>query len=309
MLAVARGRDGYDKEESSLVTKATHLETRAPIFRFNYIQFLDSVQDLRLWLFGISYLFVTASLDLLIVATPEVSAAAFGITRTCVNNCSATTGEQLDLSRGIPFGLEIAAIFPYALAMIVSYFVSVHSDNTSSRANCSSLSLMAAIFGFVVLAIFDSPAQPVRYFLGVLPAVVGLIAATPSILAYAMEHASGDTQRGTTASISVGLGQSLGLLVTALFQLTHSNPSVSSSSVYWLTTLGLSISIGCIFWIQRMNETEAQSGWGKAPGLRRLLNDADEAKAWDIELNNVDDFIKSQPIGDAHLGWGDEDEM
>lgn len=295
-----------------MVTKTTHLETKAPLFRFNYVQFLDTIQDLRIWLFAVGYLFVVSSLDLLIVATPEVSASAFSITRTCVHNCNTTAGgeEELDLSKGIPFALEMAAIFPYALAMVVSYFTSVHSDTTGTRANCSTLSLMSAFFGFMVLGIFNAPAQPVRYFLGIIPAVVGLITATPSILAYAMEHASGDTQRGTAASISVGLGQSLGLLVTALFQLTHSSASVSSPSVYWLTCLGLAISIGCIFWVQKMNDAEEQSGWGKAPGLRRLLNDADEAKAWDIELNNVDDFIKSGPVDGAQLGgWGEEDEM
>eukprot|EP00842_Homolaphlyctis_polyrhiza_P000451 jgi/Hompol1/1406/HPOL_001474-RA len=46
--------------------------------------------------------------------------------------------------------------------------------------------------------------------------------------------------------------------------------------------------------------------WGKAPGLRRLLNDADEAKAWDVELSNID-LLKTGTLGDG-MNLGDDDD-
>ncbi|KAJ3368838.1 hypothetical protein HDU91_000261 [Kappamyces sp. JEL0680] len=308
VLAVARGRDGYDKEESSLANRKPHLQTRRPQFRFNYMHFIDIVQDLRIWLLSVCYLFIAAASDLLIVATPEISARAFGIARTCVNNCTvAGAEEELDLRSGIPLVLEVTSILPYGLAMAAAYFTAIRSDATGDRATHAMAPLGLAIFGFVFMGVFSNQDQPVRYFFGVLPTVVGTICGVPSVLAYAMEHASGDTQRATVAGVVIGLGHSLGLVVSALFQLMHSSPTVVDSSVDWASAITLGVSCVCLLGVQRLNDAEKDNNWGKAPGLRRLLNDEDEAKAWDIELNDVGDFVKSGKIGSTEYGsMGDE---
>lgn len=310
VLAIARGREGYDKEEYSLTQNVAVSKSKSPQYRFSYVQFLDIIQDLRIWLLSVSYLCVTAALDLMIVATPEVSTIAFGITKTCVSNCTA---EQIDLSHGIPFALEMASILPYALALVCTYFVAVQSDHTGDRAIYASLPLASAIFGFVILALVPRE-NLVVYFLGIIPAIIGLISCTPSIVAYAMDHASGDTQRATVAAVAIGLGHSLGLLIVALEQLVHVSSHISNPAVYWITAGSLIISLICVLYVQRLNHAEEQSGWGKAPGLRRLLNDVDEAKAWDIELNNVEDFVKTEQISFnitnlGKGGWESSDDL
>ncbi len=305
VLAVARGRDGYDKEESSLVNTKAQFQVKPPIFRFNYVQFVESLLDVRIWLLAVAYLFIAAASDLMIVATPEIAAHSFNISRSCVNNCTLPGAEEeLDLSHGIPFLLEVTCIIPYALGIIASYFLALKSDESGARTNHAVASLGLSIFGFAFLAIFSAQDQAVRYFFGAIPAVIGLLSSVPSIFAYAMEHASGDTQRGTVAAIAAGLGHSLGLLISAIIQLSHSSPTVINNSVDWITVFTLCTSVACIIGAQKLNEVEESNNWGKAPGLRRLLNDADEAKAWDIELNDVGDYLKSENISSPSNGYG-----
>ena len=309
VLAVARGREGYDKEESSLITKPTHVDTRVPLYRFNFLQFFDIIQDSRIWLLSVAYLTIATALDFLMVATPEVSALSFGMNKICTSNCTA---ENVDLSHGISFGLQILSMSPYGIALVASYFLALKSDETGERANYAGAPLLGAVFGFFILAVVPAN-QSIAYFFGIVPAIVGLISSVPSVFSYAMDHASGDTQRATVAGIVIALGQSLGLLLAALQQLQHEGTTISSSGVYWINFFLLLVGLGCIFAVYQLNVSEEQSIWGKAPGLRRLLNDADEAKAWDVELSNVEDFMKTGTLDEDEqmnkMAWESADEM
>jgi MFS family permease len=293
VLAVARGREGFDKEESSMITKPS--DSRATVYRFNFLQFFDIIQDIKIWLLALAYLTIAAALDFLLVATPEVTSLAFGFSNVCVGNC---TIENIDFSHGISFSLQILAIAPYGAALVLSYLLAVKSDETGDRATYIFYSLLTAILGIFVLAIGPSN-QSFAYFFGAVPAIVGLVSSVPSVLSYAMDHASGDTQRATVAGIAVGLGQSFGLLLTALQQLEHNSGYISSKGVYWINFFLLVLGFACVVGVSQLNISEEQSIWGKAPGLRRLLNDADESKAWGVELSNVDDFIKTGTLDDA----------
>jgi MFS family permease len=296
VLAVARGREGFDKEESSMITKPSD-RAGSIVYRFNFLQFFDIIQDIRIWLLALAYLTIAAALDFLLVATPEVTSLAFGFSNVCEGNC---TVENIDFSHGISFSLQILSMAPYGAALVFSYLLAVKSDDTGDRATYILYSLLTAIIGFFILAVVPSN-QSFAYFFGILPAVVGLLSSVPSVLSYSMDHASGDTQRATVGGIAVGLGQSFGLLLTALQQLEHNSGFISSTGVYWINFLLLLFGFACVVGVSQLNVSEEQSVWGKAPGLRRLLNDADEAKAWDeeLELSNVDDFIKTGTLGDA----------
>lgn len=45
---------------------------------------------------------------------------------------------------------------------------------------------------------------------------------------------------------------------------------------------------GCLYFVKWYNQQEEEGGWGRAPGLRRLMNDQDEGET---------DFNCSQSMG------------
>lgn len=306
VLASARGRDGYDQEELTFATKSTRVETRAPIIRFNYVQFLDIIQDTRIWCLSVSYLFVTAAVDYIIVLTPEVAAESFGLGKPCLVNCDQDV--PLLFAHGIPFLLEFTSLLPFVISLVSVYLIAIRSDKSGERALHGSFGLLISAAGFLFLALLPAN-NPTRYFFGLIPAICGIVTATPCILSYAMDHASGDTQRATAAAITVGLGQSFGLLLTALEQLVHTGDSISNPTIHWIVMSTLIISTSLLLMVRKLNQAEEQSMWGKAPGLRRLLNDADESKAWDVELVNVAAYLKTEPVNDLGGSWESSDEV
>ncbi|KAJ1334532.1 hypothetical protein BSLG_007687 [Batrachochytrium salamandrivorans] len=296
VLAASRGRDGAD-DDTSLLTTGITKKTRVPIFRFHMIQLIDSVKDVRVWLLALAYFLVSTALDCLITLSPEVVVTSFEINLSQLRNA---TGNQLDIIIGDNNDGSIPAILlstaPYLLASLIAYTVSCHSDFTGERAMHASIPLVASGVGFVCMAILPPKypgAGPARYFMGLLPAIGGLMIAMPCILSYAMEKSQGDTHRATTAVITVIFGNSLGIALAGRPDLFQESDAPTYPIACTISALATGVAAALIMLVRWLNNKEEGSAWGKAPGLRRLLNDVDEAKAWDVELTNLD-FLKTE---------------
>ncbi|KAJ2999613.1 hypothetical protein HDV02_002382 [Globomyces sp. JEL0801] len=280
VLAVARGQDGYDAEIPIASTNTNGNSKKTEVFTFRYIHFLDGIKDFRIWLISFTYLVVSTGLDYIALVMPDISA---NIALQCNGNCSPA---ETNLYH-VPLVVFFVAALPYAIGMVISYLISTHSDKTGERALHIACALVISTFGLFMLGLIDNVSfhtNIVRYIIGVLPAVIGLMSAIPSLLAYGMDRAVGDTHKVTLASVIVCLGQSFGLtLATASFSAQSFFGSCLSLSMF------LIFGIGAVLAIRHLNHAEEQDMWGKGPGLRRLMNDADEAKAWDGDIE-MDDF-------------------
>jgi cadmium resistance protein CadD (predicted permease) len=310
VLAVARGKDGYDQEGSSLVTKTTHVTTKTPEFKFQQLQFLEAIYDLRVWLLSGCFLFVYSSIDFMSVLVPEVTADTFGLGLKCITNCTGKEG-HVSLVDGVSMELMVLSMIPFLLAFGCALYCAPKSDDTGDRITFAASFVGAAAVGFFFVAV-SHPSNLIRYFLGVLPIVIGLTCSLPFIMCLAMDWAMGDTQRATVASLLVSLGSSFGQLVTALQQLSHQSEFVSQSATAWISFGFLVVALGLLAAVHWLQQKEQQDSWGKAPGLRRLLNDVEETKAWDVELNNLE-YLKSQPIEFGYestdKAWTSTDEL
>ena len=273
------------------------------------------VKDYRAWLIAFAYFFALTALDCLIVLSPAVVSTAFDIGSNILRN---TTGEKLeeiianDEDGTIPASL--LATIPYILSGFIAWGVSFHSDKTNERGYHCAIPLAVSSVGFLLLALMPpeySGAGPARYFIGLFPAVGGLMTAVPSMLSFAMDKIQGDTTRATMAAVTVGIGHAFGLAIAGSPDLMNESNAPTYPGMCILCSAFSGAACGLIFLVHWYNQQNEHSVY-QAPGLRRLMNDQDEAKAWDVELNNLD-FLKSADVGKegfAGIGqWEDDDRM
>ncbi|KAI8930172.1 major facilitator superfamily domain-containing protein [Entophlyctis helioformis] len=296
VLASARGRDG-EEDDTSLLTTGITKKTREPTYRFHYIQLLDVVKDVRTWLLALAYFLISSALDCLIVLSPEVAATSFDISHLLLRN---STSDQLEViisdDEDGSLSANLLSTAPYALAGILAWAVAVHSDKTGERAMHAAIPLMLSSTGFGFLAILPPRfpgAGPARYFMGLIPAVCGLIIASPCVVSYAMDGTQGDTTRAARAAITVSFGHAFGIALAGSPDLFRDSNAPTYPMACMVSGIAVGVAAALLLLVRWFNKQEEESMWGKAPGLRRLLNDADEAKAWDVELSNFD-FLKSE---------------
>ena len=297
VLAVARGQDGYDQE--SLVSSGLKKITQAPKFRFNYPHFLDAIKELRTWGLALAWLCVHMIMDILIISAPETAATAFKMNHFILHN---STQEQLQAAiedyADSTFSLTFLATVPFLMGGIAACVVGYRSDDKGERGWHAAVSLLVSSIGFFILSLV-SPLEsggPIRYFLGLIPACIGLYAAAPCILAYGMDKALENTYRATTAVLLVTPGYAFGLLVAGHDGLFRKQDAPTYSVAHGVCSLLALTAALVLIGLRWYTQQEEESGWGRAPGLRRLMNDQDEAKAWDIELTAVDFLKTSRPI-------------
>lgn len=304
VLATSRGKDGLD--DSGLVAGLRKV-TKVPSYKFDYNQMLDAILDTRIWLIAIAYFCANSILDCLIILAPEVATTSFDI-NVSHRSLSNSTQEQLYQIIGdyqdSTLPIAILATLPYIFAFGFSLLLSQNFQERDKRTWPIMICMSVSSFGFLMLSIISPEidgAGPARYFIGLLPAVIGVIASVPLIISLGMDLALDDTYRASVASIIIGPGQAFGLLIAgspSLFSATNAPTFPLANGI--CTGLGLTAS-ACIFAVGLLNQRESDgSGWGRAPGLRRLMNDQDEAKAWDLELKDVA-FLK-------HNGMQKDDE-
>nr|KAJ3418563.1 hypothetical protein HK105_008164 [Polyrhizophydium stewartii] len=308
VLAASRGRDGAE-DDTNLLTTGITKTTREPVYRFHMIQLLDVVRDVRTWLIALAYFMISTALDSLIVLGPEVAATSFDISLASLMR-NWTAGGAMDTviadneDGSLPANLLSTA--PYLIACAVACAVATHSDNSGERAMHAAVPLLTSGAGFVFMAILPPKypgAGPARYFMGLMPAVGGLITATPCVLAYAMDKAQGDTYRAAAAAVTVALGHAFGIAIAGSPDLFDEANAPTFPAACVVNSIAASIAAVVLLVVRWFNKQEEENMWGKAPGLRRLLNDADEAKAWDVELSDFD-LLKSEGSLASGLGSG-----
>ncbi|KAI8824041.1 major facilitator superfamily domain-containing protein [Fimicolochytrium jonesii] len=303
VLAVARGHDGSEggvhesEEEETQRRKSVTPRLKGPRVRFDSGQLIEALTDKRNWLFAFAFCFISVAMDALISVGPEVTATSFSLTTQFLEthekdpNAVENAIEAADGTRQA----RIFAAIPYLIGGIVAPIFSWNSDRTGDRALHATLPLMASSLGFALLAFVPvtlAHAGPVRYFLGLLPATAGVVAAYPCLLAYALDKAQGDTSRVAVAAITFSIGQAFSPAISSpgSVLLRDSTAPTGHAVGLGVCACGVALSAASVLlirWLYRGDETQM---WGKGPALRRLLNDEDEDKAWGVELSQADMF-------------------
>ncbi|KAJ3148673.1 hypothetical protein HDU89_004523 [Geranomyces variabilis] len=305
VLAVARGHDGSEgggaagHESDDEPPARVHLaKLKPPRVTFASGQLLEAVCDARNWLFTASFCFVSVTMDVLVTLGPQVAATSFGITSAFLAANRDDPDKIADAIEDVETGTRHARIIaagPYFLGGLAAFITAWNSDRTGDRALHATIPLLVSSLGLAMLAFIPASAAgagPWRYFLGLLPATSGIVAAYPCLLSYALDKAQGDTARVAVAALTFSFGQAFSPAVASpgsFLLLDASSPSVHSVGA-GVCAFGTAFSAFCVLlirWLYRREETQM---WGKGPGLRRLLNDADEGKAWDVELSQADVF-------------------
>lgn len=300
VLAVARGKDGVDQDVSLVGGRS--LKTKAPVYKFDLAQMLDALKDVRIWGISLAYVFAMAALDCLMLLVPYVTTTSFYLENSVLNGPdnaeiykSITANEDSNIFNAALSGL------PYLLGAFVAIQATRHLEDTEKKTKAALISFFFSSFGFVFMALVTPLYQgggAAQYFLGLIPAVTGLMLAVPLILSYGMENAVEDTYRATVAAMLVGPGHALGVVIAGIPSLFGNSAAPTFSLVCWLCAAFSCASGLCVLGVRWYNQQEAELGWSRAPGLRRLLNDQDEAKAWDIELQDVK-CLKTETHDDA----------
>jgi hypothetical protein len=295
LLAVARSKDANKFQETAIIPKTTGGFN--DIFKFNLQQVISQLREIKLWLVSLTFLFIFAMLDYLVILGPEVIQDSFQIGKKCSPKTQTCTPEQLlhmQIGDSIPIGLTLLCLLPYMLGLVSSIHLSKQSDIDGDRIVFAVAPLSVSFIGFLILGSFDSPESKVRYLLGIIPAVCGLMGSIPSLLTYAMEIPIGENQKTTVAAVTIMAGQSFGILLISLLHATYPSEYVSQPGKCWLAGLCVLAAIGSLLVCKFVLLNEQEKTRNRAPGLRRLLDDADESRAWDdVELVDVE-FLKSK---------------
>jgi Major Facilitator Superfamily len=205
VLAVARGKDGIEQATSV----GLHKTTKIPLYTFEIVQLTDALKDVQTWLLALTYLLITVASDSLIVLAPSVSTTSFDITS---KDLSKMPGDQIeaviDSFENSTIPITFLATLPYVFAVVASILLARYCQEREKRPWPAAVSLFVSAGGFAVMA-FVSPAYPgggaARYFLGLLPAVIGLFCATPLVLSYGMDRAIEDTYRASVFGANSGI--------------------------------------------------------------------------------------------------------
>lgn len=290
VLAVARSNDANKFQESAILSKAS--DGSNEIFKFNFQQIIGQLREIKVWMVSFAFLFIFAILDYLVILVPEVIQDSFQIGKKCSPKTQSCTPEQLlhmKVVDSIPIGLSLLCLVPYILGLVSSIHLSKHSDVDGDRIVFVVAPLSVSLIGFLILSGFESPASKVRYLLGIVPAVCGLMGTIPSLLTYAMEIPIGENQKTTVAAVTIMVGQSFGLLLLSLLHATYPSEYVSQSGKCWLASFFILAAIGSLLVCKFVLLNEQEKTRNRAPGLRRLLDDADESRAWDdVELVDIE---------------------
>ncbi|TPX70901.1 hypothetical protein SpCBS45565_g01495 [Spizellomyces sp. 'palustris'] len=283
VLAIARSHDTdrtegsgaheSDDEGGSPRRQSVSLQKpKPPRIRIDVGQMTEALTDLRNWLFAVGFFGVSVAGDVLVSVGSTVTATAFGM------------GDGDETTRHV----RIVAALPHLVGGIVAFLCAWNSDRTGDRALHTTIPLLISSAGFALISIIPSSLGPLRYFIGLLPASAGLIAAFPCLLSYALDKAQGETSRAIVAALTFSFGQafSLPLASSGSSLLDPAQPALAPG----ISACLVAFAAFCVLVIRWLYRREEAQMWNKGPGLRRLLNDADEGKAWDIELSHGDIF-------------------
>jgi uncharacterized membrane protein HdeD (DUF308 family) len=279
-LAISRAQDGVT-EESSFVTRRTHVNTRTRVFHFQKEQFIEVVTSWRIWPVVVSFVFGIMTIDYSGIFLPAFIIQSFAMKPKCEDQCTDV------------LLLSILNLLPLIGGAVISYLVAVRSDSQMQRPLYGALSLSLAFVGVLFLGLL--PRGAAAYFFGSFSLYAGILSAIPMLITIVTDNALGDTQKGTVSILLGVFGVFLAFLFSSLIQLLIPSETIQLILVGTGVIFSLVVLLGSWF----LDRNQNGDIFGRAPGLRRLMNDADEAKAWDIELHDTG-FLKTGRLAESY---------
>lgn len=296
---MARGREGEVSPLSPAPDTTSNNAMKPPKISFRPHSIVESLKDPRLWSLSIIFYLVWTTFDAASFLSPHITITSFDIAPSELRSDSWAIHNLILYKEQASLHSIFMSAIPFFLGGILSIPLATHSDSTSERVLHAAVPLIFSLGGFLFLLIIPpsfAGGGSARYFTGILPAVSGVMISLPPLIAYAIESIAGDTSRCISAFILTVFGLSFGqmvLLSDDLFSIPD-EPAYRKGLLCLFSLVAASIT--GLFTMRYLSRPENQI-WGKPPGLvyslnirlRRLLNDAEEEKAWDniMELNSI----------------------
>ena len=279
VLAVLREQEGYS-QETTFVTRTTHINTKKRVIKFDFDECLEFIKDVQLWLLIIQIAIAVLVLDYIALLIPQMYIASYPSAPDCQENCN-----------------DVLSIFFYSMMPIIagivsSFYTSAYTDRTRDRSLVSLGGTFAGAVGFIFINLF--PTNLVGYFLGVIPCIIAMMCVLPSLIAQCGDIAVSETHKTTVGATLGVFGFSFGYLLNVAFRIFVGKESSALDMILILFVVSILMSS----FIKFGPTKNSNQGWdrARAPGLRRLMNDTEEANAWGIELDDSSSILKSSQM-------------
>ena len=268
ILAVMREQEGYS-QESTFVTRTTHINTKKRVVKFNFDEGLEMIKDINVWLSVAQTTIVVVILEYLVILLPQLHSDIYPVSADCGQGCRDV------------LSMFVFSMAPFIAGVPCSFYASSYADRNHDRTLVSMYSILLGSAGFAFIAIL--PSNMVSYFLGVFPSVVAMMCILPSVIAQCGDLATNETQKTTVGGVIGVFGFTLGYFVNTSLRVFVVSQGLSVKII--LGFLILSIVMICYTRFSPSNTQNQSFDRNRAPGLRRLMNDTDEANAWGIEMD------------------------
>jgi MFS family permease len=289
-LATERVKDAHDPEQLALdlesrATKKLQNQPAKPKIRMAYLK--DAIREPKWYMFALT------------VGLCGICAAIF-------DTFSARLGAEMNqVHRGdssvwfTSTSLFIGLVSPQILSLFSSVLLGYSSDSRGERAWHASIPLFLTGCSFFLMIFIQNPTFRYAMLFLIGPS---LMSGFPIILTYAMDHAHGGTIRaivGGAVLCLMSLGRILSLsLVPAEYTNISLNPNSGESTAFILGAICSFLTVALIQLIRHVYQQEEAGFWSRAHGLRRLMNDEQEAKAWGLddedERKDIEDEYSSK---------------
>ena len=267
VLAVLREQEGY-AQEATFVTRTTHINTKKRAVKFNFEQCLELVKDLQIWLAVLQVAITVLVLDYVGILIPQSHLLMYPTPVGCTENCQDV------------LSIFLFSMAPYIVAVPCSFYASKYADQTHDRSQISLGGIFMGACGFLIVTLV--PNNMTGYILGAFPCTVAMICVLPCLIAQCGDIAVSETHKSTVGALIGVFGFGFGHLISTILRIFVSDQS--SAMKYILILFILSLIMIC--YVKFGPPKSNNENWDRAPGLRRLMNDTEEANAWGIELED-----------------------
>lgn len=294
---------------------------RPPKAKIHFAQIKEWIKEYRFPIFTLAVAFLAVSNSIMVSRMPHVTAEVLGSLveqegeavehngTTIIGNGTIGTINGTIHYDGRAWwtpGAMILTCIPKLTTTVTTIYVSYRADKGGERAMYAAIPMLVSSLCLLTVGMVDIAG--LRYFL-LFISDAGLNGAFPVILAYAMDHAHGDTTKAMATAGSLMVYPMGKAMAHILFpdmdsKVFASGVSMTTSSLNdgghgsaepksftlpgdmpLFSTAAVCSCIGALLILlaRYLYRREEASMWAKAPGLRRLLNDAEETNAWEMD--------------------------
>lgn len=294
---------------------------RPPKAKIHFAQIKEWIKEYRFSIFTLAVAFLAVSNSIMVSRMPHVTAEVLGSLvekegeaaehngTTIISNGTGTiingTIRYDNRAWWTPSAMILTCI-PKLTTTATTIYLSYRADKGGERALYAAIPMLVSSLSLLTIAMVD--VSGLRYFL-LFISDAGLHASFPVILAYAIDHAHGDTTKAMVTAGSLFI-YPMGKAVTHILfpdidsRVYATSVAVSNSTLNdggrgsaepkkftlpgdmaIFSTAALCACIGAflVLLARYLYRREEAGMWAKAPGLRRLLNDAEETNAWEMD--------------------------